>query len=295
MRWMTIVALAAASVAGAAAVRAAAPQLTAQQIVAKNVAARGGEEAWRKIQTLVWIGHLENPGGAMPSVPFVLEQKRPNKTRFELSSMGQRTLRVFDGRRGWKVRPGADGRPDVVPFTPQELHFAEEAVVIDSPLIDHEARHIAVELDGIDQVDGRKAYRLIARTPSAERHDVWVDAETFLDVKYDRVSYSPAGTPRTVSMTYREYQTVEGVKIPAIIEIGSEAGQGPERMVIEKIAVNPALDDRLFARPGGSSRRTTVTIEPDYGALRRGRAPFPAATPGVPAPAPPATVESPPK
>jgi outer membrane lipoprotein-sorting protein len=263
MRWMIVIAALAASTTAAAlaAESAAAPELTAEQIVEKNIAARGGLEAWRKIQTMVWVGHMESPGGPMSQIPFVLQQKRPNKTRFEVNTPGQRTLRVFDGQRGWKVRPAQDGRPDVQPFTPQELRYAQGEVVIDSPLFGYESKRVAVELDGVDQVDGRKAYRLILRTPSGERHNVWVDAETFLDVKYDRTSYNKAGAPTTVEVRYRDYKTVEGLQIPGTIETGSR--QGTEKLVIEKVALNPALDDRVFGRPGGPQRRATVTIEPE--------------------------------
>jgi outer membrane lipoprotein-sorting protein len=265
MRWIAIAALAACSAAGAVAADSApeAAELTAEQIVEKNVAARGGLEAWHKIQTMVWIGHMESPGNPVSQIPFVLQQKRPNKTRFELNAMGQRTLRVFDGKRGWKAHPSQDGRPDVQPFTPQELRFAQGEVVIDSPLFDYESKRVAVELDGIDQVEGRKAYRLIVRTASGQRHNVWIDAQTFLDVKYDRTSYNAAGVPRTVSVFYRDYKTVEGLQIPGTIETGAGPGQGSEKMVIEKIALNPPLDDRVFGKPGGPNRRATVTIEPE--------------------------------
>src|SRR5262249_45974134 len=155
----------------------------------------------------------------------------------------------FDGKRGWKVRPSQDGSPDVQPFTPQEVRYAQAEVVIDSPLFNTDSKRVAVELDGVDRVDGRKAYRLILRTPSGQRHSVWVDAETFLDVKYDRTSYDKAGVPATVEVHYRDYKTVEGLQIPGTIETGSR--KGTEKLVIEKIAVNPALDDRLFSKPGG--------------------------------------------
>jgi hypothetical protein len=55
--------------------------LTAKQIVAKNVKARGGLDAWRKIDTMVSIGRLETGNPSMPRVPFVLQQARPNKAR----------------------------------------------------------------------------------------------------------------------------------------------------------------------------------------------------------------------
>jgi len=153
MRWIAMAALAACGAAGAVAADfpPAAPELTVEQILEKNAVARGGLEAWRKIQTMVWVGHMESPGGPAPQAPFVLQQKRPNKTRFELNTMGEKSLRVFDGKHGWKAHPGANGRPDVRPFTAQELRFAQEAIVIDSPLIDHDAKRIAVELGGEDE------------------------------------------------------------------------------------------------------------------------------------------------
>jgi outer membrane lipoprotein-sorting protein len=264
MRWIAMAALAAWSAAGAVAADSvpAAPELTAEQIVEKNQVARGGVEAWRKIETMVWVGHMESQGGPVQQVPFVLQQKRPNKTRFELNAMGQRTLRVFDGKRGWKARPGRDGSPDVQPFSPQELRFAQEQLVIDGPLMDSNTKRVAVELDGVDQVEGRKAYRLIVRTASGQRHNVWVDAQTFLDIKYDRTSYNAAGVPATVSVFFRDYRNVDGLQIPGTIETGVGSGKAPDRMVIEKVALNPTLDDRMFARPGAPSRRHMVTIDP---------------------------------
>jgi hypothetical protein len=286
MRWIAMVALAACGTAGAVAAGSAPaePELTAAQIVEKNQAARGGLEAWRKIQTMVWVGHMERPGGPAAQLPFVLQQKRPNKTRFEVNAMGQRTLRVFDGKRGWKARPAQDGRPDVQPFTPQELRFAQDAIVIDGPLMDLEGKRQAVELDGVDQVEGRRAYRLIVRTASGQRHNVWVDAKSFLDIKYDRTSYNQAGALATVSVYLRDYKTVDGVQIPSMIETGVGSKQGTEKLVIEKIALNPPLDDRLFARPGGPNRRATVTIEPEQAPAAHGAPILPSNPPAAAAP-----------
>jgi len=238
------------------------PELTAEQIVEKNVAARGGLEPWRKIQTMVWVGHMERAGGPMASMPFVLQQKRPNKTRFEVNAISQRSMRVFNGAHGWKARPAADGSPDVQEYTPQEAKFARDESVIDGPLIDYQAKGSSLALEGVEQVEGRKAYRLRLRLASGERHSVWVDAQTFLEIRYDRTSYNPAGVPGTVSVFYRDYKTIDGLQIPSVLEIGTGSGKAPDKMVIEKIALNPPLDDRVFARPGRPSKRHMVTIEP---------------------------------
>src|ERR1700726_2035639 len=74
--------------------------LTAKQIVAKNVKARGGLDAWRKIDTMVSIGQLQTGNPSMPSVPFVLQQARPNKTHFEVHVREKTSVRVFNGVEG---------------------------------------------------------------------------------------------------------------------------------------------------------------------------------------------------
>jgi hypothetical protein len=298
MRWMMLAALAAWSAAGAVAADSdptagpKAPEFTAEQIAEKNEAARGGVEAWRKIQTMVWVGHMETPSGPTSRVPFVLQQKRPNKTRFEVNAIGQRTLRVFDGARGWKMRAGRDGAPDVQPFTPQEVNFAKQVQGIDGPLMDYRAKGTTVALEGTDEVEGRKAYRLSVRSAGGESRHVWVDAQTFLDIKYDRISYTRAGEPRTVFVFLRDYQTVEGIQIPAAIETGNGTRQGTEKLVIEKIALNPPVDDRLFGRPGsGSHRYHTITIDPEHTPEAQGLPRLPLSPPSAPEamPAPPAS------
>jgi hypothetical protein len=293
MRPIVVAALAAFLAHAAYAKEAAYPaKLTAEQIVDKNVAARGGLEAWRKIQSMVWQGHMESADPGVPQLAFTLEQKRPNKERFEISQIGEKSLRVFDGAHGWKVKPGRDGSVDPQPFTPQDLEFARQAPGIDGPLIDYRAKGVAVELAGIEKVEGKNTYRLHVKMPSGEAHDIWIDAKTFLDVKYDRFTYRPTGERAIVSVTYRNYQTVEGLQVPGTLEIGGGPSTPMARMVIEKIALNPPLDDKLFTAPrdGHKRRMTTVDIEPPAVDRRQafgpGPAPAAATDPRVSSPSP---------
>jgi hypothetical protein len=251
-----------AAVSNATAKKVPAPALTAEQIVAKNVAARGGLEAWRKIESMVWVGHMESADPNVPRLSFELEQKRPNKERFVLSEIGQKSMRVFDGTQGWKVKPNRDGSLDAQPYSPQDVEFARHAQGIDGPLIDYKAKGVSVESVSVEKIDGRKTYRLHVTAPAGELHDVWVDAKTFLDVRYDRTSYRANGDPGIVSIVYRDYKTIEGLQIPSILEIGGGAGKPAARMVIEKVALNPPLNDKDFTKPGDKhhSRMATVDI-----------------------------------
>jgi outer membrane lipoprotein-sorting protein len=303
-----VAALAAAvSVASLAAEEGRAPvaRLSAEQIVAKSVAARGGLDAWRKVETMMWLGHIESTHAPAPSVRFVLSQKRPNKMRFEIDAMQDRTLRVFDGLRGWKMHP-SHGRPEVQPFTIDEVRFAQSGPGLDGPLVDYAQKGSSVSVVGIDEIEKHNAYHLIVRTAAGESQHVWVDAKTFLEIRYDRPAGGPglaapprggaesaagpsaaagearAAVSRTVSVVYRDYKTTDGLKIPSLIETGVAPGAQPDRMVIERVVLNPPLNQQTFSMPGQQRTQNRVPF-PSHrppgapGALRPPMLPAPSA------------------
>jgi outer membrane lipoprotein-sorting protein len=241
--------------AAAAGQDAAAAGLTAAEIVEKNAQARGGLEAWRKIDTMVWSGHIETGSPVAPLIPFVFELKRPNKTRFELREDQDKMVRVFDGAVGWKLRASRGSVSALKPYTPAELASAREAQGIDGLLIDHQAKGIDVTLDGLDEVDGRKAYRVVATLPSGSKRRVWVDAQTFLELKTDREAHTSGGQRSIVSVYYRNWRAIEGLNMPMTIETHAGDGKGAEKMVIDHVSVNPSLSDARFARPNDLGRR----------------------------------------
>lgn len=291
MRRLALAALASGCAAGALAAGSA-PTLSVDDIIARNATARGGIEAWRQVHTMTWVGHIESAHAPMPSLQFLMEQERPNKTRFEINAMSDKTVRVFDGAHGWKARAGHDARPQVRPYTIEELRYAQATQGIDGPLLDHAAKGIQVTLGGIDELDGSKAYRLELRLPSGERDRLWVDATTFLDVRYDRTPANAGGSVRVVSARYRDYKTFDGLQMPTVIETGtsSSAGGAPDRMVIERVLVNPPLDRRTFADPAGSRTRNALNYTP----RPQSRARAPVAT-ADPAPAADPSADSPPR
>lgn len=81
------------------------------------------------------------------------------------------------------------------------------------PLVDASSKGSKVELEGTEQVDGRDAYKLKVTTGKDVRR-VWVDAESFLDVKVDD-SRRIEGKQRQVFTFLREYKAVNGVMVPS--------------------------------------------------------------------------------
>jgi outer membrane lipoprotein-sorting protein len=269
-----------ASLLMAADAQTAAPKLTAAQIIDKAVAAQGGLQAWRSVQTMLWSGKVDAgagdsaersrryvqkvspataqqapvvaPDGADKSkqvqLPFVMKMKRGRKSRMELQFAGKTALQVYDGSNGWKVRPFLN-RTEVEPFTADESKAQAQESDLDGPLVDYAAKGTTAELDGVEKVGGRDAYKLKLTMKSGQVQHVWVDAQNFLEVKIEGTPRRMDGKMHPVFIYLRDYKPVQGLMVPHVFETAVEGYKETHKMVIESVVVNPKLDDSLFAKP----------------------------------------------
>ncbi len=222
--------------------------LTADQIIEKNIAARGGLQAWHAIQTMTLTGKMDAGSKKNVQLPFVLMLKRPRMSRLEIEFAGKKALQVYDGTNGWKVRPYL-GRNDVEPFTTEEMRQAAEEADLDGYLIDHDAKGIKVDVMGQDMVEGHEAYRLQLTMKDGQKRTLWVDAESFLEVKIEDPQRKLDGKMHSVETYYRNYATVGGVKIPFVLETVVEKVQPSRKINVEKVDLNPKLAEDAFAKP----------------------------------------------
>ena len=257
-------------------------KLSATDIAAKNVAARGGLQAWRAVETMAMSGKMGAGGNqraaqpipvpgkkgrlAMPKrpseevqLPFVMELARPRKMRLELQFNGQTAIQVFDGANGWKVRPFLNRR-EVEPYNTEEMKMASAQSDLDGPLVDYAAKGTKIDLDGIEKVEDRDNYKLKLTLKGGQETHVWVDAETFLETKIEGQPRRLDGTYHPVEVYYRDYRSVSGLRIPFVLETkvlpvaktatGFKDPPVPvEKLIIEKVTVNPKLDDSQFSKP----------------------------------------------
>ena len=267
--------------------------LPVEQIVAKHVAARGGLAAWKAVQTLsvsgkvdagrsdsyarsTQVAHTGNKvsvrrakaaeatsAGEQVQLPFRLEMKRPHKSRYELEFAGTTAVQVYDGQQGWKLRPYLN-RDDVEPFSAEELK-GEADRDFEGPLLDYQAKGTKVELQGVEAVNGHPAYKLKLTLRSGTEQHVWIDAQSFLDVKVDGVPHRVDGKMRNVWVYQRDFRSVGAVRVPYLYETVVDGGKEPHRMIVDSVTVNPPLDDARFGKPQGlvaSSQPAPPTAAP---------------------------------
>jgi hypothetical protein len=273
------------SIAGAADTTQTRANISAAEIVNKNIEARGGLQAWRSVQTMSMEGKLgvggnqrapvpePLPGKKMSVIPtdqrpkdevqlpFTMELQRLRKERFELLFNGKKALQVFDGVNGWKLRPYLN-RLEVEPYTPDELKIASTQAELDGYLVDYASKGSRVELDGMEKVEDHDTYKLRLTMKDGHAIHVWIDAQTFLEAKVEGQPRRLDGVEHPVEVYYRDYRIVRGLRIPFVLETsvlpvakaarlpGVMSGPVPsEKIVIDKVEVNPKLDASLFEKP----------------------------------------------
>jgi hypothetical protein len=263
---------------------AARPQLTAAQIVDKHVAARGGLQAWHALQALSVSGKMDAgtgdsiarsvkisrsrraPTGKLAitaadtpeagkaeaskqvQLPFVMEMKRPGKSRVEIEFAGKTAVQVYDGAHGWKLRPYLN-RDDVEPFSAEEAKSEAQKPDMDGPLVDYAAKGSKVELEKVEAVEGHDAYKLKVTLKSGNVQHIWIDTQSFLDVKVDGIPRRMDGRMHNVWVYQRDFRLVQGLMVPFVLETAVDGYPDTHKMLIEKVAVNPKLDDARFTKP----------------------------------------------
>lgn len=260
-----------------------APALSVSQIIDKHLAARGGAAGWHATQAISWSGKMEIGSGdsagrstrflhsgSMPSshkdlveesaaqsqesgpkqvqVPFTLTMERPHKMRLELVIAGKTALQVYDGTQGWKVRPFLN-RNDAEPFSPEELKFEQAREALDGPLVDYAAKGTRVDLDGVDAVEGKPAYKLKLTHKDGTVQHLWIDAKSFLDVKVEGSPRRMDGRMHSVYVYQTDFRPVQGLVIPFVLETVVDGYPDKHRIMADSVTVNPKLAASTFAKP----------------------------------------------
>ena len=222
--------------------------LTAEQVIAKNVKARGGLDAWRKVDTLTLAGQMEAGGKKNSELPFEMKMSRDHKSRLEITFQGEKSIQVYDGKHGWKVRPFL-GRNDAEPFTSNELKAADSWAELDGPLIDYAKKGTTAKLDKIEKVNGSDAYKLELTLKNGTKQHVWIDTDSFLEVKIDGQPRKMDGKSVQVYVYYRDYKNEKGLIMPHTFETVIEGDKLPHTMQIDKVSINTPMSDDLFTKP----------------------------------------------
>jgi len=226
-------------------VPAAAWSQTVDEIIAKNARARGGIEKLRAIKTLRVTARLSQ--GSFRAT-YVQDNKRSDKVREETIIQGMAQIQAYDGKTAWQINPFG-GRKD------PELMSADDtkALIIDSDLegllIDYKEKGHKAELLGHDSVEGTDCFKIKLTLKDGDVRYYYLDADSYLEIKIETQT-TVRGAVQFSDTMLGDYEQVDGVYFPFSIELGETGGTDQRlRLAVEKIEINPSLDDNLFSLP----------------------------------------------
>lgn len=222
------------------------PAQTVDEIIKKALDARGGIDKIKAVQSERITGTVSFSEGIEGTL--VLELERPHKLHSEVTVDGQRVLRVYDGKSaGWTINPFS-GNKEVEEMPADELKEMPDESDADGPLVDYKAKGSQVELVGKEEAEGKPVYRLKVTSKSGEVRSYVIDGTTFLTTKWEGVR-KVEDKELPWESTLSDYRDVQGLKFPFKIEQGSPGTEYSQTLTIEKVELNPKIDESHFAKP----------------------------------------------
>jgi hypothetical protein len=219
---------------------------TVDELVARNVEARGGRERLRSVETVRMTGRL-SPGAPGLEAPIRLELKRPDWIRMEIDFQGMTAVQAYDGKKGWQIAPFR-GVMTPEEMSREETDQAVEQADIDGPLVDYRAKGHTLELVGKDRAGESDAWKLKLTLKNGTVRDVYLDAQSFLEVQ--TVSKRTIrGITVEVESRLEDYREVGGLLFPHAIRSGARGRPERQSLTVEKIELNPALAEARFHMP----------------------------------------------
>lgn len=203
--------------------------VTAESVNQMYIDAIGGEKALKKVKDVTIMATTSMQG---MTLGFDFYHKAPNKYLMQVGA-GEMVLQklTFDGTHGKVSSPMGGESQDLEGATLEDLKIS---ATLNAELF-YPQLGVSLALDGMEEVNGADAYRLMINYPSGTQTTAFIDVATGLKVK----EINEQGVS-----TFGDYREVNGVKFPFALS----QQLGPENMELNvlNVKVNTKLKDDLF-------------------------------------------------
>src|SRR5690606_6683274 len=173
--------------------------MTAESVIEKYIEAIGGEEKAAAIQSAVIKQSSEIQGQQMAIT--TTHDLAAMKFEQEVSMMGQVMQKIT--MENGKATISAQGQSQTL--TDEQYEEAKMGMFI-FPELHYEEMGYSFSLDGIQDVEGVQAYKVTVTNPTGSAVTNYYQVDNGLKVRSE--------SPTVGTVTYKKYDTVEGVKYP---------------------------------------------------------------------------------
>lgn len=205
-----------------------------QTVTERYIKALGGRGKLQTIEdkTTVLTGSMQN----FP-IEMSIYQKAPNLMYQEVNFAGQVQKTIFNGERAIKSSPRGQ----------QEIAGPElEQLKLNATLnwfLNPKQYDVQGKLEGLEEMDGNKVYRIAWTLPSGFTWYEYFDPETGLKVKeVEPISTSQGELTRTT--IYSDYREINGIKVP--FQINQSTGPRTLSLTVSSVKFNSGVNEEKF-------------------------------------------------
>jgi hypothetical protein len=219
------------------------------QILAKYAQALGGEEALRRVTSLVITGKRQNytpggRGGLPPAFPIEQYRKAPNLNVIIARPANGTTGSGFDGTTAW----AQDVRGRVTQLGDNTADRAKRDADFYSAL-NLKQQYLRLTVQGIEKLGDHEAYVVVAVPQGDSPEWFYFDTQTGLLLRHQRISPTAVGDA-PLATDYEDYRDAgNGIKAPFVVHIVGPSRPDCATITIERIQLNAAIDSSKFAKP----------------------------------------------
>jgi hypothetical protein len=204
-------------------------------VVAKAIAARGGVKRIKSLNSQRLTGRISLQTGE--SGPFSVEMKRPGMMRETVTLGDKSMIRITDGSTGWVVG-SLRNLTEPQQVNAEELHNLANSADFEGPLVDCKTKGNRIELAGKEKIGKRPAFKLVIYMKNGENRIDFIDCKSHLEVKWQGLVGG-----NMFESYFRDYREVKGLMY------AFEIASGGQKIVLDKVEVNPKLDVARFQKP----------------------------------------------
>ncbi len=209
--------------------------LTAESVIENYISAAGGADNMRRIEDISITMDATVQG---MTLDMTILQKTPDMVNITMSVGGSiMQQQIFDGTRG--MASGIQGTMELEGDMLEELK--SQAVM--NPELSYTESGYSLSLDGIENINGEPAYKLIITSPSGKSKLEFFGVGSGLKLRTVAALDTPMGSMSQVT-DYDNYRDVEGVKFPFLIK--QQMGPQAFDLTVRSIEINQGLRDDLF-------------------------------------------------
>jgi predicted Zn-dependent peptidase len=209
--------------------------ITANELIEKYLTALGGRAKLDAVTSLDQTYSMELMGMSITTHMV----QAGGKFHMSMVAPGMDLMKqVYDGEKGVMENMGQRA-----PITGEDLESVKEQAVL-FPERFYKGTGYVIELKGLEDVNGKPAYKLLVTLPSGAKSTEFYDKETFLKVKVVQTTQTQ-GQSITTTNEFADYKAEDGINMPHTLTI---TGAMPTPMVMKAVTikVNGSIDPTLF-------------------------------------------------